>query len=121
MAGAIWNHYLPDKLNKYLPAESRAQASKIYQSMVVAMKFPVGQPTRIAIDWAYRETTRLLAISGTAVFVLALVAVLFMKEIDLKKKDAELEAETQQIIGAKKMEEELKLAGEKVSPDKQDV
>lgn len=121
MAGAIWNHYLPDKLNKYLPAESRSQAKRIYKSMVVAMKFPVGQPTRIAIDRAYRETTRLLAISGTAVFVLALVAMLFMKEINLKKRDAEMEAETQQITGEKKIDTGLDSVGEKVSPNKEVV
>lgn len=87
MSGAIWNNILPDKLAKYLPEESKDKAMGIYKSIVVAQKFAVGTPARVAIDRAYRETQKLLAIAATAALVPMLVIMFALKPVDLTKAD----------------------------------
>lgn len=89
MSGAIWNNVLPDKLEKYLPESAKSKAQAIYKSMVVAKKFAIGSPVRDAINKSYRETQQILAIAATAALAPMLIVMLFMKPVDLQKRDEE--------------------------------
>lgn len=83
IGGAIWNNKLPAKLAKYLPAANQKSASAIFKSIVVAQKFAVGTPARIAIDRAYRETMQTLAIVSTCVIIPMLVLMFFLTDVHL--------------------------------------
>lgn len=87
MGGAIWNNILPQKLTKYLPEQAKPNAFKIYKSIVVAQKFAKGTPVRAAIDQAYRETQRLLAIAATCSLAPMLIVMFALKAVDLTKVD----------------------------------
>ncbi|KAJ9420111.1 major facilitator superfamily transporter [Fusarium oxysporum] len=87
VGGAIWNNILPQKLTKYLPEQAKPNAFKIYKSIVVAQKFAKGTPVRAAIDQAYRETQRLLAIAATCSLAPMLIVMFALKAVDLTKVD----------------------------------
>ncbi|CAI7646883.1 unnamed protein product [Penicillium pancosmium] len=64
ISGAVWTHSIPAKLLKYLPAESQSAAAEIFGSLAKALEYPVGSPTRIAINRSYQETmNRLLTLA----------------------------------------------------------
>ncbi|KAF5019850.1 hypothetical protein F66182_8129 [Fusarium sp. NRRL 66182] len=87
VGGAIWNNILPGKLTTYLPDQAKPNAIKIYKSIVVAQEFVRGTPVRDAIDQAYRETQRLLAIAATAALAPMLLVMFALKTVDLSKVD----------------------------------
>ncbi|WKT48127.1 Major facilitator superfamily [Fusarium oxysporum f. sp. vasinfectum] len=87
VGGAIWNNILPQKLTSYLPEQAKPNAFKIYKSIVVAQKFAKGTPVRAAIDQAYRETQRLLAIAATCSLAPMLIVMFALKAVDLTKVD----------------------------------
>ncbi|CEI61326.1 Siderophore iron transporter mirA [Fusarium venenatum] len=87
VGGAIWNNMLPQKLTTYLPDQAKPNALKIYKSIVVAQTFAKGTPVRAAIDQAYRETQRLLAIASTCALAPMLVFMFALKTVDLNKVD----------------------------------
>lgn len=62
ISGAVWTSNLPAKLEAYLPAASKSQASAIFGSLVLATSFPAGSPERIAVDRAYQETMNILLV-----------------------------------------------------------
>ncbi|KAK4984267.1 hypothetical protein LTR50_006714 [Elasticomyces elasticus] len=65
ISGAVWTANIPIKLAEYLPAESHDQATAIFGNITLASQgWPMGSPTRIAINRAYQETmTKLLTIA----------------------------------------------------------
>ncbi|GKU06521.1 major facilitator [Fusarium langsethiae] len=87
VGGVIWNNMLPKKLAAYLPDKAKPNALEIYKSIVVAQKFAKDTPTRVAIDQAYRETQRLLAIAATCALAPMLVVMFALKTVDLGKVD----------------------------------
>jgi SP family sugar:H+ symporter-like MFS transporter len=62
ISGAVWTSTLTSKLELYLPAATKSQAISILNSLVVAESYPMGSPTRIAINQAYQETMNTLLI-----------------------------------------------------------
>ncbi|KAL3601078.1 hypothetical protein FPOAC2_05332 [Fusarium poae] len=87
VGGAIWNNLLPKKLEAYLPDQAKPNALKIYKSIVVAQTSAKGTPVRAAIDQAYRETQRLLAIAATCALAPMLVVMFALKTVNLTKVD----------------------------------
>ena len=85
IAAAMWTGIFPVKLARYLPAEELANLSSIYGSIVVQLSYPMGSPTRLAIQRAYAETQRYMLIGGASVLVIGWTAILFWR--DLKVKD----------------------------------
>lgn len=73
---------MPKKLAIYLPADQQANLTMIYSDIVTQLSFPVGSDTRLAIQHAYGDTQRYLFITGTASWVLGLVAVLMWRNIN---------------------------------------
>lgn len=65
ISGAIWTNNIPKKLALYLPPETRDQAAEIYGNITLASRvFPMGSPTRVAINQAYQETmTKILSVA----------------------------------------------------------
>jgi hypothetical protein len=64
ISGAVWTHSIPAKLLQYLPVESQSAAAEIFGSLAKALEYPVGSPTRIAINRSYQETmNRLLTLA----------------------------------------------------------
>lgn len=68
ISGAIWTSSVPKKLALYLPPETQDQAAEIFGNITLASRgWPVGSPTRNAINLAYQETmTKILTV---AIFV----------------------------------------------------
>ncbi|CAG8054881.1 unnamed protein product [Penicillium olsonii] len=67
ISGAVWSSAIPHKLLKYLPEETKNQAGDIFGKLTTALSYPMGSPTRIAINRAYQETMdRLLTLAVLA-------------------------------------------------------
>lgn len=110
VGGAIWNDQLPSKLAEYLPASNKKNATAIFKSIVVAQKFPIGSPARLAIDQAYKETLQTLAIVSTCVTIPMLFLMFFLTDVHLDKEvDRDDEAQEERQTAA----EEGKVVNEK--------
>jgi SP family sugar:H+ symporter-like MFS transporter len=84
ISGAIWSTYIPQKLERYLPAD--VPYAPIYASFTVAgnyTAYPAGSPTRIAINQAYQETMRYLLIGALCAAVPILPLTFFLKNYKL--------------------------------------
>lgn len=84
IASAIWQGVFPVKLAEYLPAESQGDLLKIYGDLVTQLSYPVGSPTRDAINRAYGDTQKLMVIASTAFLSLGIVGVLMWRNINVK-------------------------------------
>lgn len=69
---------------KYLPPEDMANIEMTYTDSMTQLSYPVGGPTRIAIQQAYGDAQNYLFITATAVWVLGIVGTLMWRDIDLK-------------------------------------
>ncbi|KAF1982043.1 MFS general substrate transporter [Aulographum hederae CBS 113979] len=82
ISAAIWQDILPKKLALYLPAEDLPNLPMIYEDIMTQLSYPVGTPTRTAIQLAYGDTQKYLLIAGTATWVLGLVGTLMWRDIN---------------------------------------
>ena len=88
ISGAIWTNSIPKKLNMYLPAETKDQASRIYGNVsVAASDWPMGSPTRMAINQAYQETMTDILTVAVCVATPCIVLSLLMKNYKLDEID----------------------------------
>lgn len=79
ISGAWWTSSIPSKLAKYLPAESQSEAGEIFGKLTKALSYPMGSPTRDAINLAYQETMDVLLIIALCV-ALPLIFLSFQME-----------------------------------------
>ena len=88
ISGAIWSHSIPEKLALYLPSETKDQAAAIFGNVTLAANgWPMGSPTRDAINLAYQETmTRILTVA-VCVAVPCVLLSFFMKNYKLDEID----------------------------------
>ncbi|KAF2867925.1 major facilitator superfamily domain-containing protein [Massariosphaeria phaeospora] len=84
IAAAIWTGMFPKKLAEFLPAESQGELMNIYASLPTQLSYAKGTPTRLAIEMAYGESQKWMAVGGTTVMVIGLVSVMFWRDINLK-------------------------------------
>ncbi|KAJ5894489.1 hypothetical protein N7495_006180 [Penicillium taxi] len=85
ISGAIWSQLIPKKLLLYLPDETKSQAGEIFGKLTTALEYPMGSPTRIAINRAYHETmTRILTLAVLVTLPLIPLS-LMMKNYKLDK------------------------------------
>lgn len=84
VAAALWTGIFPSKLGEYLPSESQGNLTSIYGSVVVQLSYPVGSPTREAINLAYGETQKIMLITAVCVQTLAIVCVAVWRDIRVK-------------------------------------
>ncbi|KAL2000902.1 hypothetical protein VTN02DRAFT_2471 [Thermoascus thermophilus] len=85
ISGAIWTHSIPSKLQRYLPAESKQDAAEIFGKLTKALSYPMGSPTRIAINRAYQETMNNLLTLALVVSIPLIPLSLLMKNYKLDK------------------------------------
>ncbi|KIX99735.1 uncharacterized protein Z520_04371 [Fonsecaea multimorphosa CBS 102226] len=84
ISSAIWQGTLPEKLAQYLPPESQANLTIIYDDISQQLSYQWGSPTRLAIQEAYGDTWRYLLIAGISTWVLGMVAMLAWKDMNVK-------------------------------------
>lgn len=85
VSGAIWTNTFEKALESRLPEADLPDLSSIYEDLDMQLSYEVGTATRLAIQEAYGYTqTRMLA-AGTALMVMAFVAVLFIRNINVAR------------------------------------
>ncbi|KKA25263.1 Siderochrome-iron transporter MirC [Rasamsonia emersonii CBS 393.64] len=85
VSGAVWTHQIPRKLHAYLPPESQADADEIFGKLTKALSYPMGSPTRIAINRAYQETMNNLLCLALLVSLPIIPLSLLMSNYELDK------------------------------------
>ncbi|CAG7938583.1 unnamed protein product [Penicillium olsonii] len=88
VSGAIWTNILPNKLQEFLPAETKDSWSEIYESLDIQLSYPLGSATRIAIQDAYAHTQRIMLIAATGIMALSIAWVLMMRNIKVSKEQS---------------------------------
>jgi len=83
VSSAIWQDVVPKRLMLYLPAEDLPNLLMIYADIVTQLSYPVGSPTRLAVQRAYGDAQRYLFIAGTAAWVIGTAGVLMWRNIDI--------------------------------------
>lgn len=77
VSGAVWTYNIPHKLQLYLPEATKGEAAEIFGKLTKALQYPMGSPTRIAINLAYQETMdKLLGLALIAIVPLIPVSLL---------------------------------------------
>lgn len=84
VASAIWQSTFPTALAKYLPAEDLPNLEAIYADINTQLLYPVGTPTRIAIQHAYGDAQKMMLIAGTAIWVVGFIATFAWRDIDVR-------------------------------------
>ncbi|KAH8199553.1 hypothetical protein TruAng_006304 [Truncatella angustata] len=85
ISGAIWTNTFPDALGWYLPEADLPDLDTIYEDLDTQLSYAVGSDARLAIQAAYGYSqTRMLA-AGVGVMSLALIWMLLIRNIDLRK------------------------------------
>lgn len=84
IAGVIWQSIFPTKLLEYLPPEEQDDFVNIYGVLEVQLSYPVGTPTRIAIQRAYADAQSMMLTAGTAIWVVGFVGVAFWRNTDIR-------------------------------------
>ena len=85
ISGAVWTHSIPQKLRLYLPDETKGEASEIFGKLTKALSYPMGSPTRIAINLAYQETLNKLLRLALVVIIPLIPLSLLMVNYKLDK------------------------------------
>jgi MFS family permease len=83
VSAAIWQNILPKKLALYLPPDDLPNIVTIYSDINEQLSFPIGSPTRLAIQRAYGDAQKYLFIASTAVWALGVVSVLMWRNINV--------------------------------------
>ncbi|KAH7110322.1 hypothetical protein B0J11DRAFT_599433 [Dendryphion nanum] len=83
IASAIWQNTLPKKLLEYLPADELPNLITIYADITTQLSYPIGSPTRVAIQRAYGDAQFGLLTTGTVVWVIEFVAVIMWRDINV--------------------------------------
>ncbi|KAL7907345.1 major facilitator superfamily domain-containing protein [Trichoderma velutinum] len=91
IAGAIWQAIFPIKLAKYLPPDEQSNLISIYSNLEVQLSYPVGTPTRIAIQRAYGDAQLMMLVAGTAVWAVGFAGVALWRNNNIKN--------IQQVVG----------------------
>lgn len=88
ISGAIWSRSIPEKLALYLPPDTRDQAAAIFGNVSLAANgWPVGSPTRDAINRAYQETMSQILTVAVCVALPCVLLSFFMQNFKLDKMD----------------------------------
>lgn len=91
ISGAIWSNNVPVKLLEYLPEDTLDQAAAIYGNISLAADgWPIGSPTRDAINRAYQETMTKILIVAVCVATPCVFLSLLMKNYKLDELDQQV-------------------------------
>ncbi|KAG5972100.1 hypothetical protein E4U55_000907 [Claviceps digitariae] len=84
VSGTIWQAVFPQKLKEYLPQSALGNFTEIYGQLDVQLSYPIGSPTRAAIQRAYGDGQRAMLVASTAVLLLSFVAVGLWRDVNIK-------------------------------------
>ena len=85
ISGAIWTNTFEKALERNLPASSLPDLGSIYEDLDKQLSYPVGSPTRLAIQETYGYAqTRMLA-AGTGIMALSFISILLIRNINVAK------------------------------------
>ncbi|KAK0273412.1 hypothetical protein LTR35_001871 [Friedmanniomyces endolithicus] len=91
ISGAIWSANIPRKLQLYLPPETKDRAADIYGSIRLASsEWPMGSPTRHAINLAYQETMTKILFVAVCMATPCIFLSLMMKDYKLDEIDQQV-------------------------------
>lgn len=85
IAGAIWTGVFPARLMANLPADALDKFTAIYGDIDTQTSYPVGSPTRDAINLSYGQTQKYMLISATCVYSITLFSVAMWQNVDVRK------------------------------------
>lgn len=85
IAGAIWTGVFPARLMANLPAEAMDNFAEIYGVLDTQASYPVGSPTRNAINLSYGQAQRYMLIASVCVYAITWVSVALWQNVDVKK------------------------------------
>ncbi|KAI1084955.1 hypothetical protein F5B20DRAFT_121463 [Whalleya microplaca] len=85
IASAMWQGIFPVKLAEYLPAEAQADFANIYGDITVQSSYPIGSPTRNAINQSYGDTQKLMLIAATCLYAITWASTFMWENINVKK------------------------------------
>ncbi|KAH9869830.1 hypothetical protein IAQ61_007043 [Plenodomus lingam] len=83
LASAIWQGTFPKKLLEYLPADDVPDFKAIYSDLNKQLSYPMGSPTRVAIQKAYADAQVNLLSVGVAVWAIGFVAVVMWRDVNV--------------------------------------
>jgi MFS family permease len=84
IAGAIWTGIFPVRLMANLPTSAMEKFTDIYGDILVQQSYPVGSPTRDAINLSYGQTQRYMLIAATCIYVVTWVSVALWQNVDVR-------------------------------------
>ena len=91
ISGAIWTNNVPAKLARYLPPETQDQAAAIFANVsLAATGWPIGSPTRIAINRAYQEAMSKILSVAVCIAVPCILLSFLMKNYKLDELDQQV-------------------------------
>ncbi|KAI4663928.1 uncharacterized protein J4E88_010778 [Alternaria novae-zelandiae] len=85
IAASIWSDVLPSRLRQYLPTEELPNLHKIFGDLAKQLSYPIGSPTRIAVQHAYEDAMSRLLLVSTGIWILGAVGVLMWRNINVKQ------------------------------------
>lgn len=85
IAGAIWTGVFPARLTANLPADAMDNFTAIYGELGTQTSYPVGSPTRDAINLSYAQAQRYMLIAGTCIYALTFISVALWQNVDVRK------------------------------------
>lgn len=84
ISGIIWQDIFPKSLLANLPLDQMEMFPLIYGDIVTQMSYPVGTPTRNAINQAYADAFLRLLATSTGIWAIGAVGVIMWKNIDVR-------------------------------------
>jgi MFS family permease len=85
IAGAIWTGVFPARLMANLPTDAMKNFTAIYGDIDTQTSYPVGSPTRDAINLSYGQTQKYMLIAATCVYSITLFSVAMWQNVDVRK------------------------------------
>lgn len=85
IAGAIWTGVFPARLMANLPADAMADFAAIYGDLDKQSSYPMGSPTRDAINLSYGQAQRYMLISAVCLYFITWLSVALWQNVDVRK------------------------------------
>lgn len=85
ISGIIWQDVFPKSLLANLPLDQLEFFPLIYGDIVTQMSYPVGSPTRNAINQAYADAFLRLLATSVGIWAIGAIGVIMWKNIDVRK------------------------------------
>lgn len=85
IAGAIWTGVFPARLMANLPADAMDNFANIYGDLDVQSSYPIGSPTRDAINLSYGQAQRYMLISAVCLYAITWISVALWQNVDVRK------------------------------------